>query len=896
MLSQSWRLSLHASDRHTIQIMDARDKAISTSAITDISVQKGIIWCSLEIASIEGAVKLDGLSSQKARSMLDAIIRHINLWIDSELESSLDQLGVFDSTIQALIANQNQYLAKADVTKAIAGVGGEISIALAHPFFRERMLSDSIRKLLPPSLDFLTNPRSRDKYNQAFLSAELVRFKDYFDSALATPLTYEQREACIRLEDSNLLVAAAGSGKTATMVSKVVYLLKKKLYKPHEILVLAYNKDAAEELRTRISELLDVNPDDLEVKVSTFHALGLNVIETVNESPPKIANWVEHAAGRTQVVSQIIKEISDNDAEFSQLWKELLIYYPKADLPVHSFSCDIDYQRYIADRSTNNNATVMTQAGNIFVRSLQEQRIVNWLWEHQVEFKYEETLTGLRDQNGKSFTAKPDFYYTQTQTYHEHLAINSNGSSPFDGYIEKTKSKRTAYKLSGIDYFETTSADVEKNELIAKLEKELTTRDIMLDRRPHEEVLKAVSPVVMRRYHTLLLTCIQHIRASRLTAEMLRVRADTLHDKKRAKIFIEVVMRVTEAFERKLAQEGSIDFDSMIGGATDLVASGRYNSPFSLILVDEFQDISPSRASLIRALKNQRPFTKLFTVGDDWQSIYRFTGSDITIFTDFDEYFGDCWKGKLQTTFRSNQTIATTAGDFVKKNPQQIAKSVAAIKGIVKHPIRAIPVNGSTNKHAFSATCNRLLSRMNYLIASKEGDRPISEIKKLKVYLLGRYRHLDPKGIQLERSHLSAEFMTFHKAKGLESDYTILLDVSEGAYGVPSQIEDDELLNLVIPRPETYPYAEERRLFYVALTRASRGVFILFNQSKPSRYISEIKLLSPSALRYESVDGKEILSCSRCGEGFMLLRKSKKNASEFLGCSNFPVCKNTIPT
>jgi DNA helicase IV len=236
MLSQSWRLSLHASDRHTIQIMDARDKAISTSAITDISVQKGIIWCSLEIASIEGAVKLDGLSSQKARSMLDAIIRHINLWIDSELESSLDQLGVFDSTIQALIANQNQYLAKADVTKAIAGVGGEISIALAHPFFRERMLSDSIRKLLPPSLDFLTNPRSRDKYNQAFLSAELVRFKDYFDSALATPLTYEQREACIRLEDSNLLVAAAGSGKTATMVSKVVYLLKKKLYKPHEIL------------------------------------------------------------------------------------------------------------------------------------------------------------------------------------------------------------------------------------------------------------------------------------------------------------------------------------------------------------------------------------------------------------------------------------------------------------------------------------------------------------------------------------------------------------------------------------------------------------------------------------------------------------------------------------
>ena len=887
-------MSLKASDRHTIQIKDTSEKTVLTRAIRDLSIQKGIIWSSLAITSTEGSIKLDGLSAEKAQSILEAIIHHINMWIDSVLESSLDQLDVFDSTIQALIANQDQYVAKADVTKAIAEVGGEISIALAHPFFRDRMLSDSTRKSLPQSLDFLTNAHRRDEYNDAFLSAELVRFKDYFDSALPTPLTDEQREACIRLEDSNLLVAAAGSGKTATMVSKVVYLLKKGLYEPHEILVLAYNKDAAEELRQRVSALLDVNPDDLGVKVSTFHALGLNVIETVNAAPPKIANWVENAAGRTVVISQIIKELSEKDSEFSVLWKDLLVYYPKADLPVQSFSSDTDYQRYIEDRRQNDSATVMTLAGDIFVRSIQEQRIVNWLWEHKVEFKYEEILTGLKGRDGKSFSAKPDFFYPTTQTYHEHLAIKSNGSSPFDGYLEKTKSKRSAYKELGIDYFETSSADADKDELITKLSTELTTRGVILDKRPIEEVLKAVSPIVMRRYHTLLLTCIQHIRASKLTAKMLKVRADTLQDKKRAKKFIELVMKVTQAYERKLAEEECIDFDSMIADATELVESSQYKSPFSLILVDEFQDISPSRASLIRALKNQRPFTKLFTVGDDWQSIYRFTGSDITIFTDFYDHFGDCWKGKLQTTFRSNQTIATTAGDFVKKNPQQIDKTVAAIRGPVKHPIRAIPVNGSTSKHAFSAACNRLLDRMNHLIASRKVDGENSEIEKLKVYLLGRYRHLDPKGIQLERSHLSAEFMTFHKAKGLEADYVILLDVSEGSYGVPSQIEDDELLNLVIPRPETYPYAEERRLFYVALTRASRGAFILFNQSKPSRYISEINALSTAALRYESVDGKQILTCSKCKEGFMLPRKSKKNASEFLGCSNFPACRNTI--
>lgn len=895
LLSQSWRLSLLASDRQTIQITDTTEKTISTRTITDLSIQKGIIWSSLAITSPERSVKLDGLSTEKAHSLLDSIIRHINLWIDSVIESNADQLDVFDSTIKGLIANQNQYLAKADVTKAIAAVGGEISPALAHPFFRDYLLSDKARQSLPQALDFLTNTHRRDEYNEAFLSAELVRFKDYFDSALSTPLTDEQREACIRLEDSNLLVAAAGSGKTATMVAKVVYLLKKKLYEPHEILVLAYNKDAAEELRSRISALLDVSPDDLQVRVSTFHALGLNVIETVNDSPPKLANWVENAAGRTVVISQIISELSAKDPEFLELWKELLVYYPKADLPVKSFSSDTDYQRYIEDRRLDNSTTVMTLARGVYVRSLQEQRIVNWLWENQVEFKYEEVLTGLKDLNGKSFTAKPDFYYPRVNTYHEHLAIKSNGSSPFDGYLEKTKSKRSAYKQLGIDYFETTSGDAEKDELIAKLAKELTARGVILQKRPIAEVLKAVSPVVTRRYHTLLLTCIQHIRASKLTAKMLRVRADTLRDKKRAQKFIELVTRVTEAYEQRLAEDECIDFDSMIGDATELVASGQYKSPFSLILVDEFQDISPSRASLIRALKNQKPFTKLFTVGDDWQSIYRFTGSDITIFTDFNEHFGDCWIGKLQTTFRSNQTIATTAGNFVKKNPQQIEKTVAAVRGPVRHPIRAIPVeNTSSNKHAFSAACNRLLDRMNHLIATRQPNERNSKTEKLKVYILGRYRHLAPKGIQLERSHLSAEFMTFHKAKGLEADYVILMDVSEGSYGVPSQIEDDELLNLVIPRPETYPYAEERRLFYVALTRASRGAFILFNQNRPSRYISEINKLSNAAVKYESVDGKELLMCSNCRDGFMLPRKSKKNGSEFLGCSNYPGCKHTV--
>src|SRR3546814_1022702 len=116
---------------------------------------------------------------------------------------------------------------------------------------------------------------------------------------------------------------------------------------------------------------------------------------------------------------------------------------------------------------------------------------------------------------------------------------------------------------------------------------------------------------------------------------MLLERAKSLHDKPRAQYFARAVWLITQAYSRKLDEAKRIDFDSMIGDAVRLVETGRYQSPYALILVDEFQDISDPRANLIKALKHQKPFTKVFAVGDDWQSIYRFAGSDITIFTQF---------------------------------------------------------------------------------------------------------------------------------------------------------------------------------------------------------------------------------------------------------------------
>lgn len=242
--------------------------------------------------------------------------------------------------------------------------------------------------------------------------------------------------------------------------------------------------------------------------------------------------------------------------------------------------------------------------------------------------------------------------------------------------------------------------------------------------------------------------------------------------------------------------------------------TGQYRSPYSLILVDEFQDISEPRANLIKALKHQKPFTKIFAVGDDWQSIYRFAGSDITIFTQSEANFGASWHGRLEQTYRCNQLIAETAASFVQRNPIQLKKSVHSTRPAIARSVRVIPIDGRGGKPDFNNACHQLLKRLDSFLCGISGHWRTDGHQKLKVMVLWRYNQLDPFRGSLPRfENIEVSGLSFHRAKGLEADYTILLDVSEGDYGVPSRIEDDELLNLAMPRPETFEFAEERPSF-----------------------------------------------------------------------------------
>ena len=897
LMLESWKVTLGRPSDGGISISTTADRSIQALDIIDIRVSKAILWSVLEVRSARSVERLSGLTAAGAEDLREALLLYLHEHFAMLIDAGKGHLAGVDAAIRLVTDSKRQYLAQADIAQAIAGVPGGASKALAHPLLDVNLIPSALRAKLPPSLLFITDQGIRQRYNDDFLSHELERFSPFFDELGGVSLANEQREACIRLEDSNLLVASAGSGKSATMVGKVAYVLQKGLYAQSDILVLAFNKKAADELKERIARQLGVEQQDLKCRVTTFHALGRSIIEEVDGKPPQLANWIESANGEARFIDKIIKELVATDPKFRSAWLDLLTLYPKADIPLAAFDSMQEYQRYIADNNGKRPEAIGTLA-EIHVRSLQERSIVNWLWRNQIQFEYEKQVRvpDTDEPDGPYRYVKPDFYYPESETIHEHFAIGPDGKSPFPNYVEHASLKRQAYARIEADFFETRSAHSDSGELLAVLERELKSRGFEMGSRSDEEILAAVSPAVVTHYHKIIAISVKHIRSSRLSRDILHKKAEDLHDRVRARHFVDVVHRVAELYSSKLEESDRIDFDSMIGDAVQMVETGSYTSPFSLILVDEFQDISVPRAALIRALKHQQPFNKVFAVGDDWQSIYRFTGSDITIFTDFEANFGPSWQGRLQRTYRCNQLLADTAASFVQRNPKQLTKSVISSRPAIPQSIRVVPVRVEKYKEteAYRDAAMRILKRLDHHLGTQTDEWKTAVRGKLTVLILWRYNMLDPFGGRPPTfDHIKVSGLSFHRSKGLEADYTILLDVSEGDYGVPSRIEDDELLNLVIPLPEEFAYAEERRLFYVALTRASRGVFLLVNEIRQSRYIHELCEVGPTAVRFETADGRKIDRCPKCHEGDMV---SGRDADEtpYRACSRFPACEHKV--
>lgn len=294
---------------------------------------------------------------------------------------------------------------------------------------------------------------------------------------------------------------------------------------------------------------------------------------------------------------------------------------------------------------------------------------------------------------------------------------------------------------------------------------------------------------------------------------------------------IKLMAPLLKAWKSALKDENAVDFSGLIHQAIVILEKGRFISPWKHILVDEFQDISPQRAALLAALRKQNSQTTLFAVGDDWQAIYRFSGAQLSLTTAFQQNFGEGDRCNLDTTYRFNSRIGEVANQFIQQNPHQLTKPLNSLMTGDKKAVTLLDEN----------QLDLLLDKLSGFVKTEE-----------RILVLARYHHLKPASLEKAATRwpkLQLDFMTIHASKGQQADYVIVVGLHEGNDGFPAPARESIMEEALLPPVEDFPDAEERRLLYVALTRARHRVWLLFNKETPSCFVDELKRLDVPVTR-----------------------------------------------
>lgn len=312
-------------------------------------------------------------------------------------------------------------------------------------------------------------------------------------------------------------------------------------------------------------------------------------------------------------------------------------------------------------------------------------------------------------------------------------------------------------------------------------------------------------------------------------AEMIEQADDEVRDLFQKRI--RLMAPLLKAWKTALKEEGAVDFSGLIHQAVNLLEKGRFVSPWKHILVDEFQDISPQRAMLLTALRKQNKQTCLFAVGDDWQAIYRFSGAELSLTTAFNQNFGEGAECALDTTYRFNDRIGEVANRFIQQNPYQLKKPLNSLSKGNKKSVIILP----------NEQLEPLLDKLSGFVKTDE-----------RILILARYHHLRPEILQKAATRwprLLIDFMTIHASKGQQADYVIIAGLHEGNDGFPAVARESILEDVLLPAPEDFPDAEERRLLYVAMTRAKHQVWLLQDTANPSVFVSQLSELGVPSQR-----------------------------------------------
>lgn len=802
-------------------------------------------------------------------------------------------------------------------------------------------------------------PDKIEEHNKRYVEEQLINLKEYFDNILKEidsdiSLDEEQRRAILTDENHCLLIAGAGAGKTTTMAAKVRYLVEKKGVRPEEIIVISYTNKAIDELKDRINKKLDI-----PARISTFHAFGYEIIKQFYEQTPEV-NFSSY-----KIILEMLEKTIFQDKQFMKNIILFLGYYFNIPEEAFNFKNLEDYHRYKALQEYS------TLKGNLgeyiktielarskkkrtitgeYLRSRQEVEIANFLYLNSIDYEYEKPYGATLGKSKKQYT--PDFFIKQgeNEAYIEHFGINQNRTSDIYNskelarYIQNITQKQVLHFAKKTKLIETWSSYNDGKSLRIHLKEELEKNGFILKPRDikdtYEKIITTGKDKYVYKFIEFLMKFIEHYKTMGYDEEGFEIlRKKT--DNERTLLFLEIAQKVYNHYQETLKNNNQIDYADMINEGTFYLSEIEKQGiklPYKYIIIDEFQDIARQRFDFAKKL-SQVSNAKVVAVGDDWQSIFAFAGSDITLFTKFIEMMGSGKELQITHTYRNSQELIDIAGNFIQKNQSQIKKKLISNKHI-ENPVVIQTFDDSFKYYTNLAECvENIIER---IILNQGKDKSILLIGRYNFDLsnlerTGKFEDLkrNNKVKSIKFPDVNLTFLTAHSSKGLGYDNVIIINMLESKFGFPSQVEEDPIMKLVIQEDTQILFAEERRLLYVALTRTKNRVYIATPLNRPSRFI--IELIKDYQLKYEGnlnmnmidlyslkcpICGrhlkyeinknyglplymctnepeacdfmtnskecmKDIFKCNQCKNGYMIVKKKLEEEEYFYGCTNY---------
>ncbi|WP_305906743.1 UvrD-helicase domain-containing protein [Methylomarinum sp. Ch1-1] len=851
---------------------NARDKISHLSIGRGGALEPGYFWDVLEIHLENGdLIRIGGINKKQSSRFLVGLNKTYRAYLRDFYQGLAPQIQAASEQARGLLSGR-RYIRRG-LARQWLNTYQDLADGIQRKDVQRFLPSEagqqlqSIRPLLNHGLAVI------EQVNESYVARQLEVFQQFFDQIESKPLTPNQRRACVIDEQHNLVLAGAGTGKTSTMIGRAGYLLNAGLAQPEQILMLAFARKAADEMEERIQDKLGI--DSLTVK--TFHGLGKHIIAQVEGKASAINTLAEDDHLRARFVDEQLQRLL-KDELYQSRFVNYVVRFRYRYSSVFHFNSQGEYNDYILEND------IRTLQGEL-VKSYEECEIANFLYRQGIAYQYEANYQV--NTSGPDFRVyQPDFYLPEYGIYIEHFAVNEhNQTPPFidqEKYLDGMEWKRELHQKHRTHLIETYSYQKQQGVLTEALQQRLKAAGVTFRPLSNHELLDQLNRLgQVSSLGQLLAQMLALFKAACQSIKGMVTLARQHEDSERMQAAAFLFEPIYEAYQQYLKDTDSIDFDDMIGRAIEYVEAAHYCSPYRYILVDEFQDISASRTRLIKALLSQNPDNGLFCVGDDWQSIYRFTGSDVSITKEFEEHFGATTTSVLDQTFRFNNKIGEVASRFVMQNPTQIDKQILSHRIIEQAAVSLIKTQHD------QVGLNAALSAIN---SQAEEHASVLILARFK------FRKPDLSALQRQYAKLKLQFMTVHGSKGKEADYVIVLGLEKGRHGFPSEQSTHPLLELLLPKAESFAHAEERRLFYVALTRARHHVYLISDANKASDFVRELvdqrydihsEEFSGEGFQHKIAD----IVCGECETGYMAPRDGKHG--NFFACSGYPLCSHT---